>query len=233
MIESLSAIDGAGTAFVAGLVSSLHCTAMCGPIALLLAPKPGEPISFITLTATYQICRILAFTIGGLIAGGLGMIALNWTDLYQSSVAHSLPWLLVVFFLLLALRADRIGLGSRLVGGLWGRLTRRFFSLPKPVAAAAAGLLTPFLPCGPLYLVLSLALMSQSPLRGAEFLLAYGLGTLPLLWFAQHQFHFWQHRISPKVVDLVQRAFALLAAVVISVRLLVFDSASTGLFCGN
>lgn len=233
MIDSVSAIDGAGTAFVAGLVSSLHCTAMCGPVALLLAPKPSEPVSFISLTATYQISRILAFTLGGLIAGGLGLVALNWTSIYQSSLAHYLPWLLVVFFLLLAFRFDRLGLGSKLVGGLWGKLTRRFFSLPRPVAATAAGLLTPFLPCGPLYLVLSLALVSQSPLRGAEFLLAYGLGTLPLLWFAQHQFHLWQQHISPKRIDQIQRSLALIAAVVISVRLIFFDTTSTGLFCGN
>jgi sulfite exporter TauE/SafE len=75
--------------------------------------------------------------------------------------------------------------------------------------------------------------MSQSPLRGAEFLLAFGLGTLPLLWFAQHQYHFWQQRISPKRIDQVQRAVALVAASVIGIRLILFDTTSTGLFCGN
>ena len=234
MIESLSSIDGAGTAFVAGLVSSLHCTAMCGPVAILLSPRPGEPVSFITLTATYQICRIFAFTLGGIIAGGVGLIALDWVQIYESSFARFLPWLLVVFFLLLALRLDRIGLGAKLVGGLWGRLSRRFFKLPKPIAAMLAGLFTPFLPCGPLYLVLGLALMSQSPVRGGEFLLAYGFGTLPLLWFAQHQLHFWQQRVSPKRIDQIQRIFALLAAIVIALRLSLFNgTSSAGLFCGN
>ena len=233
MMESLSAIDGAGTAFVAGLVTSLHCAAMCGPIALLLAPRRGSSSSFIAITALYQGSRLLAITLGGALAGTLGLLALEWTRLYQSSAAHYLPWLLVVFFLLLALRLDRLLPHSATFGGLWGRLTRRFFKLPQPVAAIAAGLFTPFLPCGPLYLVFGLALMSQSPVRGAEFLLAFGLGTLPLLWLAQQQYHFWQKRISPRWIDRAQRGVALLAAVVIALRLVFFDATSTGLFCGR
>jgi uncharacterized protein len=232
MIDSLMSVDGGMTAFVAGLVTSLHCAAMCGPIALLLAPRAGETHSFLSVTAIYHGTRICAITLGGVLAGTLGMVALEWTQLYQSTVVHYLPWLLVVFFLLLALRLDRVLPQSPWMGGLWGRLTRRFFRLPRPVGAAAAGLFTPFLPCGPLYLVFGLALMSQSPVRGAEFLLAFGLGTLPLLWLAQQQYHFWQRRISPRLIDRVQRGIALLAAIVIAVRLVFFEATSGGLFCG-
>lgn len=233
MIDSLMTVDGAGTAFVAGLVTSLHCAAMCGPIALLLAPRAGDATSFLTVTAIYHGARLFAITLGGILAGALGLLALDWTQLYESSLAHYLPWLLVVFFLLLALRIDRLLPASPWMGGLWGRLTRRFFKLPRPVAGAAAGLFTPFLPCGPLYLVFGLALMSQSPVRGAEFLLAFGLGTLPLLWLAQQQFHFWQRRLSPRKIDWIQRAVALLAALVIALRLAFFDATSGGLFCGS
>ena len=45
------------------------------------------------------------------------------------------------------------------------------------------------LPCGPLYAVFALALMTQSPARGGEFLLLSGLGTLPLLWIVQAAFN--------------------------------------------
>lgn len=233
MIESILSVDGAGTAFLAGLVTSLHCAVMCGPIALLLAPRPGDSSSFMTVTALYHGSRLLAITLGGLFAGAVGMLALDWLDLYQSSLVHYLPWLLVVFFILLALRLDRILPHQAWTGGLWGRITRRFFKMPRPIAGASAGFATPFLPCGPLYLVFGLALMSQSPVRGAEFLLAFGLGTLPLLWLAQHQFHFWQKRISPRLVDRIQRGVAFLAAIVIALRLAFFDANSGGLFCGS
>ncbi len=233
MIETALSIDGAATAFLAGLVTSLHCAVMCGPIALILSPRPGDATSFISVTAIYHGSRLLAITLGGMLAGALGLVALHWTELYQSSLVHYLPWLLVVFFLMLALRLDRRVQHHGWTGGIWAKLSRRFFRMPRLLAGASAGLATPFLPCGPLYLVFGLALMSQSPVRGAEFLLAFGLGTLPLLWLAQHQFHFWQRRISPRTIDRVQRSVAFLAALVIALRLAFFDATSAGLFCGS
>jgi uncharacterized protein len=65
--------------------------------------------------------------------------------------------------------------------------------------ASAMGLLTPFLPCGPLYLVFGAALLAGSAAKGAEFTLAFGLGTVPLLlWLAQHQFHRIRAKCSPR-----------------------------------
>jgi hypothetical protein len=233
MMDSLTAIDGAGTAFVAGLVTSLHCAVMCGPIALLIAPRPGDKDSFLTVTALYHGTRILAITLGGALAGGLGMLTLGWVDTYGQSWAHYLPWLLVAFFLLLGFRIDRILPKTNLIGRLWSRTTKKLFQLPRPVAGIVAGAATPFLPCGPLYLVFSLALMSQNPLRGAEFLLAFGFGTLPLLWLAQHQYQFWSKRLSPQFIDRLQRGLAFLAAAIIALRLIFFETNAEGLFCGH
>jgi sulfite exporter TauE/SafE len=68
---------------------------------------------------------------------------------------------------------------------------------PALPTAAALGFATPLLPCGPLYFILAAALLAGSALRGAEFMLAFGLGTVPLLWLAQSQFHRLQARLSP------------------------------------
>lgn len=233
MINTLTSIDGALTAFVAGLVTSFHCAVMCGPIALLLVPRRGDNNRFVTVTAIYHGTRLLAIALGGALAGGLGMLALSWADIYERSWAHHLPWLLVVFFVLLALRLDRLLPKNSFLGGLWSRITKRLFKMPRPLAGAVAGAATPFLPCGPLYLVFGLALVSQSPLRGAEFLLAFGLGTLPLLWVAQHQYTFWQRRLSPVAIERIQRVVAAAAAIIIALRLTLFSSHAQGLFCGT
>src|SRR5690606_35355217 len=71
MTSQLTSIDGPLTAFVAGLVTSLHCAVMCGPIALLLAPRHGDGSSFLGVTAVYHGTRLLAITLGGALAGGL------------------------------------------------------------------------------------------------------------------------------------------------------------------
>jgi uncharacterized protein len=86
-------------------------------------------------------------------------------------------------------------------------------------SAAALGLATPFLPCGPLYFLVALALLSGSSLRGVEFMLAFGLGTVPLLWLAQSQFHWVRQKLSPLWLNRTRIALALVTAATIGWRL--------------
>ncbi|MEY3000062.1 MAG: hypothetical protein RL648_276 [Verrucomicrobiota bacterium] len=226
------AIDGAMSAFLAGLVTSLHCAGMCGPLACYLA-SPTSKASFSTIATLYQCGRLLSYTIVGAIAGGAGMLALGWVQLFQYSISRFLPWILVGFFLMMALRLDQWLPKPALASGLIRRLNARIQRLPRPLSAGAMGLLTPLLPCAPLYAVFGLALLTQSPLRGAEFLLAFGLGTLPLLWFTQAAFNRWQSRFSPIAVSRAQRVLALIVALILGMRLYLFETGENGLFCGS
>ena len=81
------------------------------------------------------------------------------------------------------------------------------------------GLLTPFLPCGPLYLVFGAALLAGSAAKGAEFTLAFGLGTVPLLWLAQHQFHRIRAKLTPLAMSRLRRSLALVTALMLAWRL--------------
>src|SRR6185369_4417087 len=128
------------------------------------------------------------------IGGAVGQMPLAWMS--RSGWRFG-PWVLVVFFIALAFRWDRflpkVALLGRLTWKLqaWGRARSRI------TAAAALGFATPLLPCGPLYFILSLALLSGSVGRGIEFMLAFGLGTVPLLWIAQTQFNWVRQKLSP------------------------------------
>ena len=75
--------------------------------------------------------------------------------------------------------------------------------------------------------------MTQSPLRGAEFLLLFGLGTLPLLWVVQSAFSRWQGLISPVAISRIQRGLALAVAIILGLRLYFFETGQGGLFCGS
>lgn len=86
-------------------------------------------------------------------------------------------------------------------------------------SAALLGIATPLLPCGPLYFLLSLALLSGSALRGAETLLAFGLGTVPLLWLAQTNFQLIRVRLGPVWLARAQTFLALVVAAVLVWRL--------------
>jgi uncharacterized protein len=57
------------------------------------------------------------------------------------------------------------------------------------------------------------------PAKGAEFTLAFGLGTVPLLWLAQHQFHRIRAKLTPLAMGRMRRGLALFTAVILAWRL--------------
>jgi sulfite exporter TauE/SafE len=215
MIE-LAAINSPGAALVAGLVTSLHCAGMCGPLACTLLPVRGDRADVQTVTTAYHIARLAGYAALGALAGGLGAAPLAWVS---GSALRWVPWVFVLFFVALALRWDRwlpkIFALTRFTGKLQGWLRGR----SRVKAAVAMGLATPLLPCGPLHFLVALALLSGSALRGVEFMLAFGLGTVPLLWLAQTRFHWVRDRLSPLWLERTRVALALGAAVVIGWRL--------------
>lgn len=230
-MDALVEINGMATAFVAGLITSVHCVAMCGPLACLLLPRRDSSASYLQVTAVYHSCRILSYGLVGALAGGLGLLTAAWVSQYQVSLLRFFPWALVLFFVLMATRLDKRLPKPRWLS-LWTiRAANRCQKLPALGGGAAVGLLTPLLPCGPLYFVFALALMTQSPVRGAEFLVAFGLGTLPLLWVAQAQLGVLQRKLSPQMMDYIQRGIATVAAIAIGYRLYVAETGEGGFFC--
>lgn len=209
-------VYNATTALIAGLVTSVHCVAMCGPLSCAFAPsKAGDAEPAVILTS-YHLAKLLAYAIVGSLAGAFGSVVIR---MVESSWLNFLPWILVLFFLMVAFRLDRYLPKPRWVGHYYRQATARFSRLNKPLAAALIGFASPLLPCGPLYMIFGLALFSGSALKGAEFAIGFGLGTLPLLWLAQAQFMRLNRRVTPTVLLRIQRTVALVAALVVAWRL--------------
>jgi len=206
-----------GAAFTAGLVTSLHCVGMCGPLVCLLgSPKSGTAMNQL-VTGIYHMTRILSYTLIGAIAGAVGGLPTSW---FHHSWAHYLPWVLVILLVLIALGVENYLPKPRWIMRWTTAAQKRLMGLPKPLLGAGMGALTPFLPCGPLYLVFGVALLSGSALSGAGMMMAFGLGTMPLLWLFQSQFVYWRTRIRPGILHFAQRTLALVAAGFVALRLL-------------
>ncbi len=212
----LASVNSPATAFVAGLITSLHCAGMCGPLACALMPVRGDRSDPSTVSTVYHVTRLAGYAVLGAVAGGLGRQPLTWVT---GSALRWLPWVLVFYFLAMALRWDRYLPKPAILGRFSVRLMSWIRGRSRVQAAAALGVATPLLPCGPLYFLLALALLSGSALKGVEFMLAFGLGTVPLLWLAQSQVRWISSRLSPQWLGRIRLVLALATAIIISWRL--------------
>ena len=210
-------IDTTAAAFVAGLVTSLHCVGMCGPLACSWAVARGSNTTFLRDTALYHTARLIAYGIVGTLAGWLGTVPMMWMREHHGVAVF--PWLLVVAFVLVGIGADAWLPKPAFLTMPMARLRLKAIQLSSGVRAGLLGIATPLLPCGPLYLMFGLAMTNGSAVKGAEFSMAFGLGTLPLLALSQTQMHRLGIKLTPKTLKLVQRGLALVAALVMAWRL--------------
>ena len=185
-------------------------------VLILMFTNKARLLPFLAIVPLSLFLAYYAYSLVGALCGLLGQQPLKW---FFDSPAIILPWVLVVLFLTVA-----SGLHHRLPKPA---LLTRFLAKARLSACRvsatrggfAMGLATPLLPCAPLYLLFGVSLLSGSALRGAEFAAAFGLGTIPLLWLAQHSFQSLRRRLTPRTIGRLQRSLALVAALVIAWRL--------------
>ena len=212
----LAAVNTPAAAFVAGLVTSLHCAGMCGPLACLLAPAKGERVDAAVVHSAYHGSRLAAYGLLGAVAGAAGAAPAAFLN---APIVRALPWVMVVYFVFVAFklghRLPRLALLGRVQLAVRGWARGR----PATQVAAAMGAATPLLPCGPLYFLIAMAGFAGSAARGAELLLAFGMGTVPLLWLAQANVGWLRARLTPPALGRARTGLALAAAVVMVWRL--------------
>ncbi len=197
------AMNTVAGAFVVGLLTSLHCATMCGPLLCAALPKPS---------LGYHFGRMISYTTLGAVAGALGMVPLQ--KLMKSPLI-ALPWMLV-----LLLVAIIIGWKPRLPKPLFLRkFTARWTIQHGPAKGFMLGLITPLLPCAPLYLMLAACLVAGSASLGGQFAFSFTLGTMPLLWLSHVGWGQLRLKLSPQRLRIVQRSVALIALVMVVWRL--------------
>lgn len=168
------------------LLGSPHCAAMCGGFACFYAGQPGEGRRFLPHLA-YNGGRMLSYVLLGTLAGALGA----GVDTAGRAAGLARPAAVAAGLLMVAWGGVAIvrAAGARLPewSGLRAARTllrngmERIRQHPPVVRAATLGLLTTLLPCGWLYVFVATAGGTGSPLRGAVVMLAFWLGTVPML----------------------------------------------------
>ena len=187
--------------FLVGLLGGVHCVGMCGGIvsALSFQPDAVKPVSFAKtpihktpvwhLHLAYNIGRIGSYTIAGAVMGGLGSLGLllNGVLPVQMTLYVAANLMMIALGLYLTGIARTLAFTERAGLWLWQHLqplTRRFLPAQSIAQAFPLGMLWGWLPCGLVYSVLAMTLLTGSALQGAATMLAFGLGTLPNLMLA-------------------------------------------------
>jgi sulfite exporter TauE/SafE len=195
--------------FLVGLAGSVHCAGMCGGIVGAITASTVSPASTIaartypvvamaTVRSALPLTRVLAYNTGrigsymlaGAMAGGLAGGAQSLARL--AGVQLGFYWLANLMLVALGLYLMNAwrGLAWLEHGGrvLWQRaqpvmapLMKRLVPADRPYQALVLGALWGWLPCGMVYSVLLTAMLSGDALNGAAVMLAFGLGTLPML----------------------------------------------------
>ena len=164
------------TPFLLGLLGSLHCAGMCGPLAVAVSASGGGSHPA-TGRLLYNLGRIGTYTVLGALFGLFGRgLAIAGFQRWLSLTAG----VLILAGLVASTRRSPTGLLLRAVGFLksaFGRLLGRGTLGSRVLLGSLNGLL----PCGLVYVASASAAATGSPLVGAAWNLAFGLGTLPLM----------------------------------------------------
>lgn len=206
-------ITGPVAAMLAGLITSLHCVGMCGPLACAACAKGGGQGSW-SATFTYHGSRILSYALVGVAAGLIGR---RVSDALLGGGTWWMTWIFVLFFLAVVVGLDkriRVPMPKNSMAWLGTKASR---CGPRG-RAGVLGFFTPLLPCAPLYLVLVAAALSGSALGGGWIMAGFGLGTVPLLLVLQSQYVRLGQRWSPSTMDYLRRGLALASVVLLVLR---------------
>lgn len=167
-------------AFTIGLLGSLHCIGMCGPIALALPVAGQGGAGRVIAAILYNIGRATTYALLGIVIGSLGQ-ALWLAGLQQAlSITFGVVILWVVLSPLLFKRVTPPAFYRNAIARLQSRLANQ---LKKHGIASlfVVGLLNGLLPCGFVYIALAGAAATGHWYSGAAYMALFGLGTLPMM----------------------------------------------------
>jgi sulfite exporter TauE/SafE len=165
------------SAFILGLVGSVHCAGMCGPLVLALPATGTGKGQFLLGRAAYNLGRILTYCVLGALFGLVGQ------TLVLAGVQRWLSITLGVAVLAGFIFSKKLALWqpvTRLVEQLKSRMSL-LLRQRSLLGLGLLGLLNGLLPCGLVYVACAGATATHHLATGVQYMALFGLGTTPML----------------------------------------------------
>jgi len=185
-LPSLGTDASYGIIFLFGILTSFHCLAMCGGIAISQSVGSSEPKAenaqtkakgWFAPSVMYNLGRVMSYTVVGAVVGGLGHL-IRLTGVFKGVI----PIIGGIFMIIM---------GIKLLG-IFPLLRRFNIRMPTFVAKKLIGrnnyrplyigLLSGLMPCGPLQIIQIYALGTRSIIIGAVSMFIFAVGTVPTLF---------------------------------------------------
>ncbi|ABX42485.1 urease accessory protein UreH domain-containing protein [Lachnoclostridium phytofermentans] len=176
---------GYGMLFIIGLLTSVHCVAMCGGINLSqcipqATKQRGQDGKLTSLRPSllYNLGRVISYTVIGGIVGALGSVIS-----FSGSFKGIVQIVAGVFMVIMGLNMLNIFPWLRKLNPRMPKIFARKIKTEKNSNSPFyVGLLNGLMPCGPLQAMQLYALSTGNPLKGALSMLLFSLGTVPLMF---------------------------------------------------
>lgn len=183
-IPAISQNMGYGILFVIGLVTSIHCIAMCGGINLSQSVsyrfserEKQSRAAKLKPSLLYNAGRVISYTVLGGIVGALGsVVSFSGTARGVVSIAAG------VFMVIMGLNMLNVFPGLRRFMPHMPKVFARKLHAGGTHGPFFVGLFNGLMPCGPLQAMQIYALGTGSPVKGALSMLVFSLGTVPLMF---------------------------------------------------
>lgn len=174
-----------GMLFLIGLITSVHCVAMCGGINLSQCIPRGEesanstPFSTFRPTFLYNLGRVISYTAVGFVVGALGSV-ITFSNAFQGG----LKLVAGVFMVIMGINLMGIFPWLRRFNPRMPKIFSKKINQQKQDSNSPliVGLLNGLMPCGPLQAMQIYALSTGNPFAGALSMFLFSLGTVPLMF---------------------------------------------------
>ncbi len=182
---------GYGMLFLIGLMTSVHCIAMCGGINLSQCMPHTETPNretgkweVLRPSLLYNLGRVISYTLIGFLLGFVGMLFGGDSGTGISTLLQGILKMIAGVFMVI--------MGINMLG-IFPWLRRFQLRIPRMLSSKIdcqkatgrqpliVGLLNGLMPCGPLQAMQLVALASGNPFAGALSMLLFSLGTVPLM----------------------------------------------------
>lgn len=169
------------SAFILGLLGSLHCIGMCGPIAFMLPVNRKNTILKISQVTVYHTGRLLAYALMGFVFGMAGTGISIFGQQQKLSIAIGVLMIVAVLTPVNLLRKFSISkpiysIISKLKSKLGQQFKKKTFDTFFTI-----GFLNGFLPCGLVYMAIFASIATANALTSSLYMAVFGLGTIPLM----------------------------------------------------